>query len=686
VARVVVESRGPLHNSDAKVPYEQLQGVIYGEVDPADPHDAIIQDIGLAPRNAQGKVEYAATFTLLKPVDARQSSGILLYEVVNRGASILPKDFSTGDIFLMSGWQGDLPFRGKSVYGLPGETIQLPIARNPDGTPITGPILLRFANMPQGAASISAHAAAGYTSSGAPPLPVDTDTAHASLTSRTFETETGVAGGEVSISASDWSWGDCSETPFPGKPDPRSICLRQGFDASRLYQLVYQGKDPIVQGLGLAAMRDVASFFRYSRTDDARWENPIAGAASHAIVLGASQSGNLIRTYLNLGFNQDESGRRVFDGAMPSIAARQTPINLRFAVPGGASNLYEPGSDGTVWWSHWSDESRHHPSSGLLDRCTASHTCPVIVDLLGSSEFWSLRASPDFVGTDDARDIPLPPNVRRYYIASAQHGGGAGGFHSAPPAPIEPQGRRNPFAPPGCVLPLNPNPEREIQRALLVALKAWVVAGTLPPPSAFPSKASGELVPANAHAMGFPHVPGLPLPDAVANPLLVYDFGSAFQENDLSGAIENEPPAIVGVVEPLVPRVDMDGNEVGGIHTVLTQAPLGTYLGWNVTSRGFFKGQYCSLAGGYLPFAPTRAERNAAHDPRLSLEERYGTHRGYVCAVQSAAGKLVHQRFLLQQDAAHLIGEADSSDVLNGVKSSTQDEAVAARLCASSSR
>ena len=410
VTRVVVESRTSQHElPEGKIAYERIQGVVYGEIDPRDPHNGIIQDIALAPRNAHGMAEYAATFTLLKPIKLSESSGILLYEVVNRGASIVPKDLTGGDIFLSSGWQGDLAFRGKSVYGTPAETIQLPVAKNPDGSSITGPALLRFSNIKDGTLSVSTHQAASYISSGPPPLPVDLDTAHATLASRTFETVTGVSGGVRTIANGDWSWGDCSQEPFPGHPDSQSVCLRQGFHADQLYQLVYQAKDPIVLGLGLAAVRDVTSFFHHSGHDDSGWQNPVAGAVSHTIVQGASQSGNLIRTFLNLGFNEDESGHRVFDGAMPTIAARQTPVNLRFAVPGGASSLYEPGSDGTVWWAHWPDNVRHLKPSGLLDRCAATRTCPLIIEVLGSTEFWSLRASPDFVGTDNAKDIPLPP-------------------------------------------------------------------------------------------------------------------------------------------------------------------------------------------------------------------------------------------------------------------------------------
>jgi hypothetical protein len=156
--------------------------------------------------------------------------------------------------------------------------------------------------------------------------------------------------------------------------------------------------------------------------------NPVAGEVKHVVAIGDSHSGNLIKTFVHLGFNQDLSRRIVWDGVFPRIAARQTPINFRFALPGGAATLYEPGSEPVVWWGRYRDTTRRRPEASLLDRCTVSKTCPKVIEAFGSSEFWGLRMSPGLIGTDAARDIPLPANVRRYYYPGTTHGGGRGGF------------------------------------------------------------------------------------------------------------------------------------------------------------------------------------------------------------------------------------------------------------------
>ena len=640
VVRLTVESREtPAYAAN----YERLTGHFSGELDPADPRNAIVNDLALAPRNASGKVEYSATFTLLRPADAAKASGVLWYEVPNRGNSPLnPRPsadaLAAGHVIVSSGWQGDLTPRA----GL--ETIRVPFARNADGSPITGPVLARLSNLPAGASTASLEtgfAALRYQ------RPATLDTSQALLTWQAADD-----GAAIPIAPADWAFANCATTPFPGEPDATRICLKGGFAPDLLYQVVYTAQDPLVLGVGLAATRDLVSFLRYADRDDSGAANPVRGLVHRAIAFGTSQSGNFLKTFLHLGFNQDEGRRVVWDGVNANIAGRQTPLNFRFAIPGGAANLYEPGSEGVLWWGTYRDVLRGRPAASLLDRCRATQTCPKIMETFGSTEFWGLRMSPGLVGTMADTDIPLPPQVRRYYFPGVTHGGGRGGFDST----ARP-GR-------GCALPDNPNSTAEAMRALRKALTDWVVSDVAPPASRYPMLAKGELVPPVHSAMGFPAIPGRPLPDHLINPFFIYDFGAAFRANDLTGAIGRQPPPIVGMVPMLVPRTDADGNEVSGIPSVLHQAPLGTYLGWNVTAAGYEKGRGCGFAGGFIPFARTRAERERTGDPRPSLEERYGTHEAYVKKVEQAARRLVEQRFLLPDDAERLVREAQSSDVL----------------------
>jgi hypothetical protein len=274
------------------------------------------------------------------------------------------------------------------------------------------------------------------------------------------------------------------------------------------------------------------------------------------------------------------------------------------------------------------------------------------VETFGSSEFYNLRASPNLVGTRAVRDIPLPPNVRRYYFPGVSHGGGRGGF--------DPDPRQEAC----CELVPNPNPSGDTLRALQTALVDWIVKGTLPPPSQYPRLDRGELVAPTQAAMGFPTIPGVPLPDGILTPFYEYDFGSQFHYNDLSGVINIQPPPVRQVLPTRVPRVDTDGNEIAGVASVLHQVPLGTYTGWNTVATGFFKGGIRTNTGAYIPFARTKAERLASGDPRQSLEERYETHEHYVARVRAVAERLVRARYLLEDDAARLVAQAEASKVL----------------------
>jgi len=638
VTRLVVEDKvSPAFNGQSfgkAGQYETLSGHFYGELDPKDPHNTIITDLQFAPRNSRGMVEYSGTFAISKPIDMTKSSGVLIYTVPNRGNGAPNGSADHADV-PVRGWQGD-------VIPRPGiQTISVPVAKNPDGSPITGPVMERFINMAPGTKTLPINTAPYVALSYQRPLTLDTT--KASLTQRASQTATPVA-----IPASDWAFADCSSTPFPGTPDPAKICSKAGFDPAYSYELMFTAKDPLVLGIGFAATRDLNSFLRYEEKD-----NPVAKQVKWALSRGSSQSGNFIRSYINLGFNQDEAKRIVWDGVNPHIAARQLVLNLRFALPGGAAGPNEPGSEGTLWWSEYSDKARKRPGASLLDRCTVTGTCPKIIETFGGLEFWYLRESPNLVGTDAKADIPLPANVRRYFFPGTTHGGGRGGFSTATPA-----------APTGCLLPNNPNPETETMNALMAALADWVTKGTEPPASRYPRLDRGELVQPTKAAMGFPNIPGAPSPDGLINAVLDQDFGPEFNAKDMSGVISKEPPTVKQRITTLVVKADADGTDVSGVRSVLHQAPLGTYLGWNPTATGFDKGKQCTLSGGYIPFAKTQAERQAAGDPRLSLEERYKDHAGYVAAVSKAAAQAVKERFLLQQDADKLVAQAEASDVL----------------------
>ncbi|MEE8439764.1 MAG: alpha/beta hydrolase domain-containing protein, partial [Micropepsaceae bacterium] len=499
--------------------YEVMAGRAYGELDPNDAHNAIITDIHLAPTNQRGMVEYEATFQITKPIDMSKASGLLWHDVPNRGRrlTIIPTEREFGDIGLSSGWQGDNS--GRTVPGENNDYVIVPVARNPDGSPITGQVMGRIMNASgMDSQTIYVH------SNPMPYEPASLDTSKASLTTHSAETRDGRIEGQASIAPSDWAFARCdAEHPFPGAPDARQICVKGGFDPNLLYQIVFTAQDPPVLGIGFAAFRDIGSFFKYAETDDMGTPNPIANKITHAISRGVSQSGNYIRQFLHQGFNEDEAGRKVHDGAWPIVAGRRIALNFRFAMPDGVLKLFEPGIEGTQSWGPSADPVRGIPTAGILDRCAASDTCPKVLEHFGAAEMWGMKVSPAFVGTAADKDIPLPSNVRRYYIGSTRHGGGPGGFNTellpAPACPSIGWGVAS--------LANNPMPHTETVNALRVHFRQWVMNDTLPPPSAYPTLASGQLVDPDKESLGFPTIPGLPAnaPTGFINPMIDYDYG-----------------------------------------------------------------------------------------------------------------------------------------------------------------
>ena len=723
VTKIVIDDQQPLTAAAGQTtPYRQISGRAFGELDPRDPLNGIIQDIELG-KDADGKVRYVASWVLTLPVDASKISGMMWHDVPNRGSPLIidVSERNFGDVGLASAWQGD----NSAINAANGTAVrltelvggrhfvQIPVAKNADGSTVTGLVFGRIVNR----SGLPAQALIVQTNP-VPYLPASLDTTKSTLVSRDHETMEGIVSGETIIPSGNWKFcgGGTFAAPLPLTALPVNICLSGGFDPNKLYQVVYTAKDPYVLGVGFAAWRDVGSFFKYATQDDAGTPNPVAGRITWSIARGVSQSGNYLRGWLHLGFNRDEAHRQVHDGMWPIIAGRRIALNFRWAQPDGVLELYQAGSEGPQWWGKYQDKVRGLPKRGILDRCKETHTCPKVIEHFGSAEVWALKLTPEWVGTDAKKDIPLPKNVRRYYIPSSTHGGGNGGFNTSLP------GVGLPTAGAGCpgnnfgtgILPANPVPHTETRNALRVHFRNWVMHGTLPPDSVWPRLKPGEhedddgdhdghgkghdkddhdghhkrqpdLVAANKQAMGFPTIPAaaVPVPGwrpsapeaGFINPVLDYDWGPDFDPSDASGVPTNVPPPIKRVIKMLVPRVDADGNELGGVPVVLNDAPLGTYLGWNITDgrtspplaqfRPFHKDQLCDYVGGMIPFAKTKAQRLAIGDPRLSLEERYKDHAGYVAAVTAAADNAVAKNFLLPEDAKALIDQATASAVLN---------------------
>lgn len=661
--------------------YQRLTGKAYGEIDPAADGNSLIQDITRAPRNDRGMVEYVTDIDILRPTDRSKNNGVLFFNIVNRGnkggLSLFNADMpanpvannnlaEAGDGFLQRqgytivwfGWQADVAPGGGRM------TIKVPIARNDDGSAITGIVRSELTTAreiipapPTTTLNLSSGWFTAMITTAYPTVSTDNRTPLPDgflpqLTVRVREHEP-----RVTVPNTEWSFGTCNQDGKLTINDTQ-ICYPAGFKAGHLYELTYRARDPLVLGLGFAAARDLGSFLKSAEKDDTGTENPAYSANAKALVMGSSQSGRFIRSLIHLGFNRDETGRIVFDGAFPHIGGGLMPLNVRFGQPGRAvtetiDRLY-PGAE-----FPFSYGSVHDPitgrTQGILDRCITSNTCPKIVHAATALEMWELRQSLGFTDPLGLRDLNEPANVRSYIMASTQH--------AAAQLPLRPSAF--------CQQQSNPNPHTWTVRALLEGLTAWVKNGTEPPPSARPTIAAGTLVAADQ--VHFPPIPansygGLSRPAVrylgLHNPLHVEDYGEDYRSEESSGILAVDPPKMsTARYGNLVPQVDSDGNDLGGIRNVFVEVPTGTYMGWNLFNHSFFEDGFCTLQGSFIPFARTKAERLAAGDGRLSIEERYPTKDIYVAAVKKAADKLVSNRYLLPEDAARLVSQAEREGI-----------------------
>jgi hypothetical protein len=595
--------------------YEKIAGTLRFAADPDHALNRQVTDIALAPKNADGRVEFTADFYVLKPVDAGKGNGRLLLDVPNRGRKVAlgmfnstprvpdpstAEDFGNG--FLMRqgytvawvGWQADVPRRDGLM------ALDSPRAQGATG-------FVRCTLRPNVRADTLPLADRGHI-----PYPsADLADPQAQLTVR----EHGGAA-TVDVPHSAWRFSDRDHIGIDG-----------GFKPGAIYTIVYRSAEPPLVGLGFIAVRDTAAWLRWSAASSG---NPCAGAIERAYVFGVSQSGRFLRHMLFLGLDEDEQGRMVFDGVLAHVAGgRRGEFNLRFGQP----SLNVSHSVGSL--PPFNDE-------GVFARLKRRGRVPRIIATNSSPEYWRGDASLVHTDIEGRRDAEPAPFVRTYLFAGTQHTPGP-----LPPLPADPNtGGRGHHR-------FNIVDYAPLIRSVLVNLDAWVSAGTEPPPSAFPRIADGSAVEPEALASFFHKLPGVRFPDRLVHPAQL-DFGP-----DVERGIAQYPPQVGASYRTYVSAVDTDGNEVAGIRPPELAAPLATFTGWNPRhAEQGAPGDLMQMMGSTLPFALTRAERERARDPRASVAERYASRNAYLERVREATRALIAARHVLAEDLEAIVERA----------------------------
>ncbi|HVY05379.1 MAG TPA: alpha/beta hydrolase domain-containing protein, partial [Burkholderiales bacterium] len=448
------------------------------------------------------------------------------------------------------------------------------------------------------------------------------------------------------VPAHEWAFANCPDG-WPGKPSTQHICLKDGFRNDRNYHLIYRATDSPVMGLGYVTTRDFVSFLKNDEKDAAGTPNPVFGIKT-VLCQGISSSGMYLRDFLYQGFNVDEQERQVCQGMHIHVAGVQKLyLNYRFAQPNPFTQQhrerYVPDTNFPRQYGVRINPFTNSPD-GILKR---PMTDPKIIHTDTSNEFWQFRASLTGASEGGSMDFNESPKVRRYLISSMQHGGLKG---DAP---------NHGIADKQCEQPSNTTHPGPLLRALVADLDDWVRKDVAPPDSRVPKIGDHTLVaPAD---VALPAIPGVAF-SGLHNGSGDRDFGPRVRNN--AGIIDLLIPETRATHKVLVPQVDNIGNDIAGIRHPYVDVPVATLLGWNTRTRDFGGPDLCDLLGSTIPLAKTKAQGEAARDPRPSLEELYGSHEAYVAKIAASARKLQSQRFLLPEDADQIIGEAEASDVL----------------------
>jgi len=619
VVRLEVVSRDVVTDwptDSAAGPYEVITGIIHLEVAPDAPVNKRIVDLDLAPVNASGRVEFSTEFELHKPVDTNLSNRRLLYFVNNRGNRMGAGHFNYGTggnwlyeggwSYLWCGWNCDVP-ESETKFN-----ITVPIATI-NGTTITGDVYAEMVN--HGNDPVPSMP---FTWGGSIPYPVvSMDNAEATLTMRQYRWDD-----PVEVPRDGWSFARSENGEVV--PDPQHLYIEEGFRPGWLYDLVYKSSGSRITGLGMAAVRDVVSFFRYESGDTDGVPNPLAGSIEHAYAWGHSQSARLLNHFVYQDFNGDEDGRIVFDGIQASCAgAGKGQFNSRFAQTTRHGSHHEDNLypiDFFPFASVKQTDPITRERGDNLALARRSGFLPRMFYINSSTDYWTRAASLLHTDVAGESDIEIDPSVRVYAVAGRAHVDDRMGF---------------------------------IGRALLTALDAWVSDGVEPPVSEVPRVDDGSLVGLAAFREAFPAVPGARLMDSLYHPYRLAP--GARWETD--GLADHVPPLLGSRYVCLVPQVDADGNELAGIRLPEVAVPLASFCGWSMRSASY-SSTLKRNAGEVWPFAPTAAERESSGDPRLSVAERYPDADVYVARVAESLEELRGKRLLLDGDVERLMEQA----------------------------
>ncbi|HEX7698051.1 MAG TPA: alpha/beta hydrolase domain-containing protein [Candidatus Acidoferrum sp.] len=642
VTRVEILSRADIQDGRAfglAGAYERIIGRVYFAINPENIHNRQIVDLDKALRNAQGEVEFSADLYLFKPKDMTKGNNAVLFEVSNRGGRGILRlanggntsdpNAEFGDGFLLRegytiawlGWQFDVADQGQNLR------LSAPVAHDQGGKEIRGLVRSDFTpsqkrdDMPLGHILLGPGGGKSY--------PVD-DPASAENALTVRDTP---GGPRQTIPRSQWSFGHSVEGQLVA--DPHFIHLDGGFLPGKIYEVVYEAKDPVVVGAGLAAVRDFLSYLKY---------DPQATAPVRRIyAVGISQSGRFLRHFLYQDFNADEQGRQVMDGVIAHVAgAGRGSFNHRFAQPSRdaqpMSSFFFP-TDVFPYNDLPETDPETGETAGHLDAANKSHTAPKIFFTNTSYEYWGRSASLIHTSADGLKDSAPGENARIYLLAGLQH------FSAAFPPQKATTGSPDSTA----QQRHNPNPVQWFWRALITDMDQWVKDGTPPPPNTYPKIVDGTLVPLSKWT--FPKIPGVNTPHEM-NLAYHLDFGSQWK----SGIISNEPPRVGKPFPVLVPQTDADGNDLGGVRLPELQVPVATYTGWNLRDPSIGAPNLrLSFLGSFLPFARNASERGKSGDPRPSVAERYVSREQYMGKFAEAAMNLIKERFLLREDLAAVL-------------------------------
>lgn len=443
----------------------------------------------------------------------------------------------------------------------------------------------------------------------------------------------------ILISSEKWNFGKYTSLDSDIYEEDRNfICMNDGFEKGKIYQLVYEIDNARIGGLGLASIAACGKWLK----NDVNCPIP----SNTCIAVGGSQTGRFLRTFIHDDFNFDKShNSEIFDGFFICVAgATYGQFNQVYGQPSMA--MPHLATKRFPFSPCYSVDNITNEKGSLNDKFNERNSSSKIIFMNTTIEYYRGDASLLHVDVSGKEDLSFSDNIRYYVLGAAPHN----------PFPSWPPSFADSPVPIGNIQQtlINSINARPFYSNMIIKLKNWIIDNCIPPPNCYPTLKNRTLIKASDAFKEYSLIPGL---SVMKNEYYPFVWRRDFKFHETTGICESPFPIDNAIYEGsfLVPKIDKNRNELDVILMPIAQVPLATFTGWALRSEEFGgEGRPMMISGSTIPFSWQKDE----NDPRDCISELYNSKESYLQLVKEKTQLLIENGFILSSDESTCMSDA----------------------------